>query len=127
MDELRRFRRRQLVRIAWRDLAGLADVETVLARALAARRRLHPRGLPPLPRRRSRPATASRAASDGAPLELLVLGMGKLGGGELNFSSDIDLVFLFPEHGETDGAAAARARGVLHAARAGASRNCSAR
>ncbi len=36
-------------------------------------------------------------------LPLLVLGMGKLGGGELNFSSDIDLVFLFPEHGETDG------------------------
>ena len=32
------------------------------------------------------------------------MGMGKLGGGELNFSSDIDLVFLFPEHGETDGA-----------------------
>ena len=29
--------------------------------------------------------------------------MGKLGGGELNFSSDIDLVFLFPEHGDTDG------------------------
>jgi len=29
--------------------------------------------------------------------------MGKLGGGELNFSSDIDLVFLFPEHGETSG------------------------
>jgi glutamate-ammonia-ligase adenylyltransferase len=29
--------------------------------------------------------------------------MGKLGGGELNFSSDIDLIFLFPEHGETDG------------------------
>ena len=35
---------------------------------------------------------------------LVVIGMGKLGGGELNFSSDIDLVFLFPEHGETDGA-----------------------
>jgi len=31
--------------------------------------------------------------------------MGKLGGGELNFSSDVDLVFLFPEGGETDGAA----------------------
>jgi glutamate-ammonia-ligase adenylyltransferase len=30
--------------------------------------------------------------------------MGKLGGGELNFSSDVDLVLLFPEHGETDGA-----------------------
>ncbi len=35
---------------------------------------------------------------------LVVLGMGKLGGGELNFSSDVDLIFLFPEHGETDGA-----------------------
>ena len=32
--------------------------------------------------------------------------MGKLGGGELNFSSDVDLVLLFPEHGETDGARA---------------------
>jgi glutamate-ammonia-ligase adenylyltransferase len=37
-------------------------------------------------------------------LPLLVLGMGKLGGGELNYSSDIDLVFLFAEHGETTGA-----------------------
>jgi glutamate-ammonia-ligase adenylyltransferase len=102
MAELRRFRRRQLVRIAWRDLAGHAPVDTVLAelssladacigaacrhatRALAARH-----GVP-----RSR---------DGAELPLLVLGMGKLGGGELNFSSDIDLVFLFAEHGETPG------------------------
>jgi glutamate-ammonia-ligase adenylyltransferase len=32
--------------------------------------------------------------------------MGKLGGGELNFSSDVDLVLLFPEHGDTDGARA---------------------
>ena len=102
MDVLRRFRRRQLVRIAWRDLAGLADVETVLGelslladvciraacrRAAAALEARHgvPRG------------------EDGAPLELMVLGMGKLGGGELNFSSDIDLVFLFPAHGETVG------------------------
>ena len=30
--------------------------------------------------------------------------MGKLGGGELNVSSDIDLVFVYPEEGETDGA-----------------------
>jgi len=102
MDALRRFRRRHLVRIAWRDLAGFADIETVLRElteladvciaaacrhatsALVARHGL-PRG------------------ADGSPLELMVLGMGKLGGGELNFSSDIDLVFLFPEHGETSG------------------------
>ncbi|WP_417664842.1 bifunctional [glutamate--ammonia ligase]-adenylyl-L-tyrosine phosphorylase/[glutamate--ammonia-ligase] adenylyltransferase [Pseudidiomarina sp.] len=35
-------------------------------------------------------------------LPLLVIGMGKLGGGELNFSSDIDLIFCYPEQGETD-------------------------
>jgi glutamate-ammonia-ligase adenylyltransferase len=37
----------------------------------------------------------------GAPQEMIVLGMGKLGGGELNVSSDIDLIFVYPEHGET--------------------------
>ncbi|HEY6280405.1 MAG TPA: bifunctional [glutamate--ammonia ligase]-adenylyl-L-tyrosine phosphorylase/[glutamate--ammonia-ligase] adenylyltransferase [Burkholderiales bacterium] len=37
------------------------------------------------------------------PQELLVIGMGKLGGGELNVSSDIDLVFIYPEEGETSG------------------------
>jgi glutamate-ammonia-ligase adenylyltransferase len=35
---------------------------------------------------------------------LVIIAMGKLGGGELNFSSDVDLVLLFPEHGETNGA-----------------------
>ncbi|WP_019141561.1 bifunctional [glutamate--ammonia ligase]-adenylyl-L-tyrosine phosphorylase/[glutamate--ammonia-ligase] adenylyltransferase [Noviherbaspirillum massiliense] len=37
----------------------------------------------------------------GEPQELIVLGMGKLGGGELNVSSDIDLIFVYPEQGET--------------------------
>src|SRR4029077_5402023 len=45
-------------------------------------------------------------AAAGAPQPLLVIAMGKLGGGELNFSSDVDLVLLFPEHGDTDGARA---------------------
>ena len=103
MDGLRRFRRRQLARIAWRDLASLADIEVVLrelslladvcigaARDHAARILRVRCGVPRAP--------------DGSEMELLVLGMGKLGGGELNFSSDVDLVFLFPEHGETDGA-----------------------
>jgi glutamate-ammonia-ligase adenylyltransferase len=40
----------------------------------------------------------------GQPQELLVIGMGKLGGGELNVSSDIDLIFVYAEDGETDGA-----------------------
>ena len=46
--------------------------------------------------------------------------MGKLGGGELNFSSDIDLVLLYPQAGETDGARLDQQPGVLHAPGAGA-------
>ncbi|HMA10401.1 MAG TPA: bifunctional [glutamate--ammonia ligase]-adenylyl-L-tyrosine phosphorylase/[glutamate--ammonia-ligase] adenylyltransferase, partial [Steroidobacteraceae bacterium] len=102
MDELRRFRRRQLVRIAWRDIAGFADVETILTElSLLADVCIRAAC------RRAGAALAARhgipVGADGTPLELMVLGMGKLGGGELNFSSDIDLVFLFAEHGETDG------------------------
>ena len=40
---------------------------------------------------------------DGQPMPLLILGMGKLGGGELNFSSDIDLIFTYPANGDTSG------------------------
>ncbi len=103
MDELRRLRRRQLVRIAWRDIAGFADVEAILAElSLLADVCIRAAC------RRAGAALAARhgapTGADGTPLELMVLGMGKLGGGELNFSSDIDLVFLFPEHGETLGA-----------------------
>ena len=102
MDTIRRFRRRQLVRIAWRDLASLTDVETVLREltlladvCIAAASEYATRSL--------RERYGVPRGQDGSELGLMVLGMGKLGGGELNFSSDIDLVFLFPEHGETDG------------------------
>ena len=40
-------------------------------------------------------------AESGRPQQLIVLGMGKLGGGELNVSSDIDLIFVYPEDGDT--------------------------
>jgi glutamate-ammonia-ligase adenylyltransferase len=102
MAGLRRFRRRHLVRIAWRDLARRAAVDAVLHElslladtCIIAARDHALRGL------RARFGVAR--GRDGSPLELLTLAMGKLGGGELNFSSDVDLVFLFPEHGETDG------------------------
>lgn len=45
--------------------------------------------------------TPMNAAGEAQPM--LILGMGKLGGGELNFSSDIDLIFTYPENGETQG------------------------
>lgn len=38
----------------------------------------------------------------GEEIALHIVGMGKLGGGELNVSSDIDLIFLFPEEGQSD-------------------------
>jgi glutamate-ammonia-ligase adenylyltransferase len=102
MAGLRRLRQRELVRIAWRDLAGwsgfeeslrdlsqVADAAIAGAHAFAARALLERYGEP--------------VGETGEPQELLVLGMGKLGGGELNFSSDIDLVYLFPGAGETTG------------------------
>ncbi len=102
MASLRVFRRRHLVRIAWRDLAGYASIEQVLAELSALADACIGAAC--------RQAAALLGARHGLPhdkrgqpLPLLVLGMGKLGGGELNFSSDIDLIFLFAEHGETAG------------------------
>ena len=100
---LRRFRRREMVRIAWRDLAGLAGLEetlgdlTDLAESLvgAALERLHGWQV----RRFGEPRDA-----EGSLQRLVVIGMGKLGGRELNFSSDIDLIFTYPRQGQTDGA-----------------------
>ncbi len=96
MTELRRVRNVELARIAWRDLAGSADLDMTLgelslladhlidcAATFAAEL---------LESRFKRPRDAF-----GKALPLLVLGMGKLGGGELNFSSDVDLVFLYPD------------------------------
>src|SRR5207244_7535217 len=55
--------------------------------------------------RRTRVARYGEPCSaDGVVQALVVVAMGELGGGELNFSSDVDLVLLFPEHGETNGA-----------------------
>ncbi|MCD8505559.1 MAG: bifunctional [glutamate--ammonia ligase]-adenylyl-L-tyrosine phosphorylase/[glutamate--ammonia-ligase] adenylyltransferase [Burkholderiaceae bacterium] len=42
--------------------------------------------------------------ANGKPMEMIIIGMGKLGGGELNVSSDIDLIMLYGDEGETDGA-----------------------
>ncbi|TDX99581.1 bifunctional [glutamate--ammonia ligase]-adenylyl-L-tyrosine phosphorylase/[glutamate--ammonia-ligase] adenylyltransferase [Thiohalophilus thiocyanatoxydans] len=102
MQALRRFRHREMVRILWRDLAGRAELEetcrdlTHLAETCidGALDWLYPRfcdqyGTP--------------CYEDGSPMNLVVLGMGKLGAWELNVSSDIDLIFSFADEGETRG------------------------
>jgi glutamate-ammonia-ligase adenylyltransferase len=102
MAALRRWRKREMVRIAWRDLAGWANLEETLLElstfADTAIQTAHQHARQALVARYGEPRSAS-----GEVQQLVVLGMGKLGGGELNFSSDVDLVFLFGEHGETDG------------------------
>lgn len=102
MHELRLFRRRVMVRIAWAQALSLVDDTDILHQLshlaetliVSARDWLYDAccrewGTP--------------CSQEGIPQPLLILGMGKLGGGELNFSSDIDLIFAWPEHGSTQG------------------------
>lgn len=99
---LRQFRRQQMVLIAWRDLLLQQPVTDSFAQVSAvadscvdsANQWLYQRC----------------CAESGTPMDgegnaqpLVVIGMGKLGGRELNFSSDIDLIFCYPENGETQG------------------------
>ncbi|MGH8301669.1 MAG: bifunctional [glutamate--ammonia ligase]-adenylyl-L-tyrosine phosphorylase/[glutamate--ammonia-ligase] adenylyltransferase [Steroidobacteraceae bacterium] len=102
LSALRLWRRREMVRIAWRALAGWAPVEETLTElsdfADAALRVSVAHARRTLTARYGEPRSPS-----GAIQPLVVVAMGKLGGRELNFSSDVDLVLLFPEHGETDG------------------------
>jgi [glutamine synthetase] adenylyltransferase / [glutamine synthetase]-adenylyl-L-tyrosine phosphorylase len=104
MEALRRFRRRHMVRIAWRDIAGWADLDETLRDlsnlADASIQFAYRSAYDTLVVRYGVP----RGEHSGAPQPMLIFGMGKLGGGELNYSSDIDLVFLYPEEGQTDGA-----------------------
>jgi glutamate-ammonia-ligase adenylyltransferase len=100
---LRALRKRVMLRLIARDLGGLAELpevtatstalaEITIAHALASLEEL-------LAERHGRP----RAAANGPAQQLHVVGMGKLGGAELNVSSDIDLIFAYPEEGETQG------------------------
>jgi glutamate-ammonia-ligase adenylyltransferase len=99
---LRRFRRRHMMVIAWRELLGLSAVEESFVHLSALADALIIQALAWLYAKACR-EQGTPVNADGVPQELVVLGMGKLGGGELNFSSDIDLIFSFPENGETQG------------------------
>ena len=99
---LRIFRRREMVRIAVRDLAGLCAVEESMA-DLSALARCAIDGALTLLYRHLCAIDGVPRDDRGTPQQLVVIGMGKLGAGELNFSSDVDLVFTFPSSGETQG------------------------
>lgn len=96
MSALRRRRNVELAAIAWRDIGGLADLDRTLADLSELADGLIRSSL--------EHAEALLEPRFGRPGRLLVLAMGKLGGRELNFSSDIDLVLLYPdpEPGDSD-------------------------
>src|SRR6266498_3911570 len=82
---LRRFRRRELLRVAVRDLDGGAPVDSVGAELANLADACLQAGL--------ELATRAQAAPGDPPVGLAVLAMGKLGGRELNYVSDIDVLF----------------------------------
>ncbi|WP_082988077.1 bifunctional [glutamate--ammonia ligase]-adenylyl-L-tyrosine phosphorylase/[glutamate--ammonia-ligase] adenylyltransferase [Bordetella bronchialis] len=100
---LRRLRERVFCALMVRDLAGAASLEEVVGAMTA---------LADLAVAEAYRSVATDLAgvhgapidpTTGAPQEMLIMGMGKLGGQELNVSSDIDLVMLYGEEGETPG------------------------
>jgi glutamate-ammonia-ligase adenylyltransferase len=99
---LRRWRAAESTRLVWRDVAGLDTVEQTLAGSTRLAEQALQAGL-----RAIEGAFAQRHGvlrdGEGNAQSLVVFGLGKLGGGELNFSSDVDLVYAFPEHGTSDG------------------------
>ena len=99
---LRSLRRAQMVRIAWRDLVLDTAVEVVMAELSAFADATVAHAVAWL-QRHLEPRCGRACDEQGAPLSLLVLAMGKLGGGELNFSSDIDLLFIYECDGITRG------------------------
>ncbi len=102
LSALRRWRHRALARIAWRDLMRWATLEETLAELSA----FADAAIDVACRYAWRPLVGryGEPRSEGGESQpLVVIAMGKLGGGELNFSSDVDLVMLFPAAGETDG------------------------
>lgn len=107
LSELRRFKKREVLRIGLRDLmqraelaetledlSNLADVCVQMALELAQRDLVARHGQP----------TYGGEGDEPQPSEFTVFGLGKLGGRELNFSSDIDLIYLYTsDNGETTG------------------------
>jgi len=100
---LRRLKQRAYARVAARDLGGrarlaevtecmssIAEIATEAALAVLRDALVARYGVP--------------RNGQGEEQKLVVIGMGKLGGRELNVSSDIDLIFVYPEDGDTDGA-----------------------
>ena len=102
MKVLRVQRQKEMLRIAWRDLEELATVDQVLCELSDFAQAMVSVTLDHLYNKAIQ-MMGTPMSEDAVPQTMLVLGMGKLGGHELNFSSDIDLIFAYGEEGNTEG------------------------
>ncbi len=102
MTGLRELRQQEMLRIAWRDLNALAATEIILHELTDFAEAVVAETLQYLEKQQAE-IFGMPCDAKGEALPLLVFAMGKMGGGELNFSSDIDLIFVYPEDGETTG------------------------
>ena len=100
---LRQFRNREIAKLSICQSLNLGTVEEIFIRLsqlaesliISARDWLYQQACQEM---------GTPVDENGTPQQLYILGMGKLGGFELNFSSDIDLIFTYPHNGETVGA-----------------------
>lgn len=101
-NALRRFRNHHMLRIIWRDLCGLAPLQETFDRLTELAEICLQRAIDD----HSHSLTVKYGTPQGAngnAQQIYVIGLGKFGGGELNLSSDIDIMFCFEENGECDG------------------------
>jgi glutamate-ammonia-ligase adenylyltransferase len=101
IDYLREVRVDETLRIAWQDLVGGADLTVVTRRISDLAEILMERVLREVDCELA--GRFGRPWHESEPVAPAVIAMGKLGGAELNYSSDIDLVFLYSKDGATDG------------------------
>ncbi|MDD2759042.1 MAG: bifunctional [glutamate--ammonia ligase]-adenylyl-L-tyrosine phosphorylase/[glutamate--ammonia-ligase] adenylyltransferase, partial [Methylomonas sp.] len=99
MRVLRQWRNREMAVLAWQDITGQFEIDAVLEKASDIAEACIRIALEWLFEEACR-VRGVPTDREGAPQNLVVLGMGKLGGRELNFSSDIDLIFVYQEDGE---------------------------
>ncbi|SHO56113.1 bifunctional [glutamate--ammonia ligase]-adenylyl-L-tyrosine phosphorylase/[glutamate--ammonia-ligase] adenylyltransferase [Vibrio quintilis] len=99
---LRHYRRQEMVYIAWRDFLANWSLQESLAH-LSALAEAMIFEVYDWQYQLCCQLWGTPCDSEGKAQPMLIIGMGKLGGAELNFSSDIDLIFTYPENGETQG------------------------
>lgn len=98
---LRLFRNLHMLRIAWRDLLNMQSIESSLLQVSELANQLIVQAYDWLYANLTKKYGIPQG--ENGPQPMFIIGMGKLGGAELNFSSDIDLIFTYPSQGETQG------------------------